>query len=235
MPKASFLVSLLVLTFPFLEGQVSFPEVVAAGFGSDQELINGIQFSNHYGQIEGHPYFLDGRFRSGSVLVNNQKYEQVKLRYNLYSQKVEIEYRTAEGHLNQFMSVAELMPSFSLEGLEFRRMQFPDKPAGYYQVISSGKGACYIGWKKEMRLTQNRSSGAYEFTLSKTQYWLRLDQQVTSFHNRKSFIAAFPGHRQKEISMLLKKWEFTFRQPSVQKVEAMIKDALRLYEKDNLP
>ncbi len=235
MAKTTLLISLLVLTLTSLFGQVAFPDLVVRALGSDQDLINGIQFSNQYRRIEGHPYFFDGRFRAGSVCINNQRYEQIMLRYNLYSQKVEIEYRTVKGHPNQFMSVADQMPSFSLEGLEFRRMQFPDEKPGYYQMISSGKTACYIGWKKDMELSQNNSSRKYEFSPLKIRYWLKLDQQVISFHNRKTFIKTFPLQKQKEISKLLKQRKFSFKHTTAHEAEEMIKATLPLYETENLP
>ena len=233
--KATLLISLMVLTLVTLDAQVPFPDLVVSTFGSDQELINGIQFSNHYGRIDGHPYFHDGRFRVGSVFINNKRYEQIVLRYNLYSQKVEIEYWTANGNMNQFMSVAEKMPSFSLEGIEFRRMQFPDETPGYYQVISSGKIVCYIGWKKEIELPQTNSSKKYEFSPPRIKYWLKMDQQITSFHNRRTFMKTFPTNRRKEILKLLKQKKFSFKQPTPYEVEAMIRVVIRLYETENLP
>ena len=164
MPKVSLIISIFyAFILADLDGQATFSDLVARTFGTDQELVNGIQFSNHYGRIDGHPYFLDSRFRSGSVYVNNQLYEPVMLRYNLYSQKVEIEYRTIDGNLNQFMSVPELMPSFTMEGYHFRHMEFPGEIPGYYLELSSGEHAGYIGWRKELKLSHG-SSRDYEFT-----------------------------------------------------------------------
>jgi len=235
MLKPTLLISLLVLTLSALKGQVAFPDLVVRAFGSDQYLVNGILFCNQYWGIEGHPYFLDDRLRLGSVCINNQRYEQVMLRYNLYSQKVEIYYRTVTGNPYWFMSVAEHMPSFSLEGQEFIYMQFPNEPPGYYQVISLGKTSCYIGWKKDMEPSPSNSSSTYKFSPPRIRYWLKYDQQVVSFHNRKTFIETFPVHRQKEISKLLKQCKFSFKQPTIHEVEAMIRAAIPLNETNNLP
>jgi hypothetical protein len=235
MLKPTLLISLLVLTLSVLKGQHAFPDLVVRAFGSDQELINGILFCNQYGGIEGNPYFLDGKLHVGSVCINNQNYEQVMLRYNLYSQKVEIYYRTVTGNYYWFMSVAEHMPSFSLAGQEFIYMQFPDETPGYYQVILLGKTSCYIGWKKDMERSLSNSTSTYKFSPPIIRYWLKFDQQLVSFHNRKTFIETFPVHRQKEISKLLKQCKFSFKQPTTHEVESMIRSAIPLYEMDNLP
>ena len=227
------LICLLVLIFGTLNGQLAFPEQVARTFGCDQELVNGIQFANHFGLIDGHPYFLDAGFREGSVYVNSQWYEDVIFRYNLYTQRLEIEYLTANGNVNLYMSVAGMMTSFRMENREFRVMKFPDEEAAYYLVISSGASAAYIGWKKDMVLAETIDSKDYEFTMPEISYWLKLDQELVTFHKRKGFIKAFPEYMQKELLRLVKQRRYIFRYPTVAEAEALMKDALLLYERGN--
>ena len=232
MPKASLIICILfAVTVTALDGQATYTELVARTFGTDQELVNGIQFSNHYGRIDGDPYFLDSRFRAGSVHVNNQLYEPVLLRYNLYSQKVEIEYRTIEGNLNQYMSVPELMPSFSMEGYTFMHMEFQGETPGYYLEVSNGEYKGYIGWRKELRISHN-SSRDYEFTDAMISYWLMLERQPVAFHNRKTFLEIFPEQMRRRVSKFLKQQKYSFRHPSVQKALEMIQAALLLYDRE---
>lgn len=226
---------LQVLTSAMMHGQARFPELVTQAYGTDQELINGIQFSNHYGRIDGNPYFMDGRFRPGAILVNDQRHEEVMLRYNLYSQKVEIEYQTLEGNLNQVMTVAEHIPAFLLDGSEFRRMQFPDELPAYYQVKSFGENRLYVGWSKVLIPTHGSSSKEYEFSLPRRSYWLQLDRQLKKFHNRRTFIKVFPAVRQKEVSKLLKQPQFSIQNASIQEMQMMLQTTLRLLETDDKP
>lgn len=235
MPKPIFLVSLLFISLVALDGQVTFPDLVDRAFGGDQELINGIQFSNHYSQIEGHPYLFDEGFQSGSLCINNRRVEKVMLRYNLYSQKIEILYWTVKGYLNRFMSVPEQIQSFSLEGFEFRRMEFPGELPAYYQVVSSGRSVCYIGWKKDIGSSRSSSSRKHSFNTPRTQYWLGLEQDFTPFHNRKTFMNSFPLHLRKEISKQMKKQKFSFKKASPHETEEMISAALYWYETGKLP
>lgn len=235
MKKLPFIINLLLLPCHLLIGQVSFPDLVAAAFGSDQELINGIQFANHYGMVDGHPYFLDKQFRDGDVYIADQLYERMRIRYNLYSQKVEMEYQHKNGNLIQYMSVPELMPSFSIEGRTFERLQFGDGAPAYYQVVPSGKNACYIGWSKEMNTARNNSFRAYQFSAPKINYWLRLGQELRPFHNRKTFIILFPEQIQKEILQMLKQRRYSFKNATVVQAEEMILAALGIYEIQVIP
>jgi len=235
--KVTSLLSFLILSFGTLNGQPAFPDCVAGAFGSDQELVNGIQFSNHYGRIDGQPYFLDGMFREGSVYVNSQWYKHVMLRYNIYSQKVEIEYLTAEVNLNQFMSVPENVSAFKLDGHVFKRLVFPDEEPAYYQVLSAGSNECYIAWEKKLGSSKTSSNNEHEFTLPKISYSMKLEQGqgLVDFHNRKTFKEAFPEQMQKKIAKLVKQQKFSFKHPTVNEVEILIQSALQLYERDSSP
>lgn len=235
MPKLIPVLYLLVLPLKALLGQSDFPELVEHAFGSDQELINGVQFSNHFGQIGGHPYFLDETFRDGNVYVTDQLYEHLKIRYNLYTQKVEVEYAFSNGSLIQYMSVPEHMPSFSLEGRTFVRRKFGDEEAAYYQEVRLGSHICYIGWRKEMKTSRNDSFRAYEFSLPKITYRLMLDADLRPFHNRKTFVEIFPEEMQKDILKMLKQLRYSFKNATVVQAEEMILAALGIYQNRVLP
>lgn len=230
------IISVVLFLLPLLSmAQINFPELVEKAHGSNQELVNGIQFSNHYGRIEGHPYFTDPHFREGSLIIHNQWYEQVQLRYNIYSQKLEMEYLTLEGNLNQLMLTSEKISSFTLAGIEFRRMHFPEDSPGYYQYISSPKTSCYIGWTKE--LLPSGSSGFYqhEFSSPIRHYWISLDQQMKRFEDRKTYVRAFPPRRQKDFKKLLKKEKYSFKHASAREMVDFVKATLQLYDSEPEP
>ncbi len=61
--RALYLIFILALTLfvsRSLCGQGGFVDRVDQTFGSNQELVNGIQFTNQYILSEGHPYWVDG-------------------------------------------------------------------------------------------------------------------------------------------------------------------------------
>ena len=231
MSRLLLIIYLLIQPMLTLLAQSQFTELVESAFGSDQELINGIQFSNHYGQVDGHPYLLDETFREGTVLIVDQLYENLKIRYNLYSQKVEMEYQFSNRTKIQFMSVPEHMPSFSLEGRAFERIQFGDEKPAYYQVVSTESYVCYIGWRKDQTTARNESFRAYQFSAPKATYWLKLGQDVIPFHDRKSFVQIFPEGIQKDILQMLKQQRYSFKNATVVQAEEMLITALGIYEK----
>lgn len=235
MTRPVIFICLFILPRQALLAQASFPELVSSAFGSDQELVNGIQFANQYSLVDGHPYFLDEQFRQGSLHMNNQVYEQQKIRYNLYTQRLEVEYRSTEGLLNQFISVPEMISAFTLENRNFIRFRPGIESPAYYQVITSGSISCFIGWNKVMRLSRSDSSREYQFSPPQRTYWIKIDQDLLPFHNKKSFMAIFPDQMQKDLARLLKQHKFSFRQATVSQVESMITVAFQLYQGGGLP
>jgi len=215
-----------------LIGQLTFEELVDRAFGSDQVLVNGIQFSNQYIRIEGNPYFMDGRFHSGSLLIQDHLYEPVSMRYNLYTQKVEIEHLSPRGHLNMLITVPGQIPVFYLEGYEFRHMQIGKDEPAYYMMLSSAGARCYIGWTVE---ALGGGSSEERFSPKLKKYWIQQGEQWVSFHDRKSYIHAFPKERKKEFKALLKQKEFLFNISSTAEVVDLVGATLRLLDEGGRP
>jgi hypothetical protein len=232
MPRSGVMFFLLAWMPAVLVAQLSFEEMVDRTFGSDQGLVNGIQFSNQYIRIEGNPYFMEGRYRIGSVLIGDQFYEYVRLRYNLYTQKVEIEYLAPEGHMNQLITVPEQMPAFYLEGYEFRRLQIGEDESAYYMVLSSERTSSYIGWNID---AIGGGNSQRRFSPPSRKYWIQEGEHWTTFHDRKSYLQAFPPERKKEFKDLLKWKRFYFNQASTNEVVDLIWATLRLMEEGEAP
>lgn len=228
---------LLIIQFSgysaLLLAQVSFPERVDRAFSTDQALVNGIQFSNQFIRVEGDPYWLDDRFRTGSICINGLWYEALHLRYNIYSGRLEMEYLTPEGHLNQIMTVAEHLDGFTLEGQAFRRLKLGSEPPAFYQVLSSENWTCCVGWSMDIL-----GGGSYEerFGPPKHTYWLVQGDPDTDpsawirFHNRKTYLRAVPPLRKKEFKKLLKAREFAFSMATNREVVGLVEATLRLLE-----
>jgi len=225
----SVLLYLLFLSLPIcLAAQSSFEELVDHSFGIDQGLVNGIQFSNQYILIEGNPYFVSEGYNVGSVCINNTWYDYVPMRYNLYTQKVEIQYLSREGHMNQLITVPEKMSAFLLHGYEFRRMQIKKENPSYYMVLSSAETDCFVEWRIN---ALGGGSSQRRFGPMKRTYWISVDEEYVAFDNRKSYLQAFPSERKKEFKKLVKSRKFYFQMATASELEEFIVAALSLYEK----
>lgn len=229
--------SIILLVFLFsvfhsTYAQSKFPEMVAKSFGSDQELVNGILMSNKYWFMGGQPYFFEGKFREGFVNIKNKREEKVRLRFNLYSQRVEINYQTANGNWLEFESVPHYIHSFSLEGFEFRYKELPDKKPMYYQFITNGQDSCYIAWKKELRYSSGRAS-TFQMEIPEIHCILHSDQRFIRFHNKRTFLNTFPKNSQKDAAKVLKQLGFNFKHASASEMDKLMHAVFHLYEQNN--
>lgn len=229
----SALLYLFFLSLPLhLAAQSSFEELVDHAFGIDQGLVNGIQFSNQYILIEGDPYFISEGYNVGSVKINNTWYDYVPMRYNLYTQKVEIQYLSREGHMNQLITVPEKMSAFLLHGFEFRRVQIKKENPSYYMVLSSAETDCFVEWRMN---ALGGGSSQRRFGPLKRTYWILLGDEYVAFDNRKSYLRTFPAERKKEFKKLVKNRKYYFQMATVSALEEFIGATLSLYEKGERP
>ncbi len=227
-----FIMAISLLTPRDICGQGGFVERVDQTFGSNQELVNGIQFTNQYIRSEGHPYWVDESFRTASVCINDNWFEQVKIRYNLYSQKLELEYHTPKGHMNQIMTVPENITAFLLDGYAFRRVQIGEDLPAYYQVISSESTTCYIGWSRDLK--GSRSSGT-SFGPIVREYWIQQGGRWMYFKDARTYVRAFPKEQKKDYKKLLRQQNFYFQRATTEEMVRMLVATMRLLEEGGEP
>lgn len=230
-----FLISLLTLVFMVprsLCGQGGFVEQVDRALGSNQELVNGIQFTNQYIRSEGQPYWINGGFKTGSICIDDHWFEQLQLRYNLFSQKLELGYLTPEGFMNQIIMVPENISAFVLEGYLFRRLLIGTEAASYYQVVSWGTSTCYIAWSKDLK--GSRSSGT-SFSQIKRKYWIQQEDQWISFKNQRTFFHAFPKELRSDLKKLLTQHDYSFQSASTKEMVTLLTASFRLLEERGRP
>ena len=220
------LTGLFFLPWLTAAGQQEVTDLLEQVLGTDQQLVNGIQFSNPYARVDGQPYFLNGNFQQGRLKIRDRWVEPVQLRYNLYAQRVEIEYTTRQGHRNQIMTVPELVPAFSLHGIEFSRAQLPGRQPVYYQVVRWGSDIAYAGWSCSMFSSQNNSSNPSEFSPPERIYWIRIEGEWVSFDNRRSFLRLFPGERKNVFARILRDQQFSFQNATALEIESLLKAVL---------
>ncbi|MCK4745443.1 MAG: hypothetical protein KAT15_00330 [Bacteroidales bacterium] len=212
----------LFFVFSILTGQGTFPDLVDHAFGLDQDLVNGVQYYNRYLRSQGHPYFLEDRFENGSVTVDGKLYQDVKLKYDLFSQRVELEYKTFSGGDNRLITVAEHMDAFRLGLYKFSRLELDGTTARFYQVIASDHFTCLVHWQKKLIPINSSTVYIEQFTKPSRTYWLELDGRTEPISNRKTFAKLFPLDKQQEIRRLIRQKHFSFRNATPDEIIRLI-------------
>ena len=212
----------------FVSAQQDVTALVQKTLGTDQQLVNGIQFSNQYARIDGQPYFLDGDFHTGTLKIKDQWVTDVQLRYNLYSQRVEIEYTNRQGHRNQIMTIPESVPAFFLNGFHFSRVEFPDREPAYYQVVSWNGDTAFVGWSRRVFSSQNNSSKPSEFSAPERIYWIEVNGEWKSFDNRKSYLRTFSKEQKRAYAQIIQDHNYSFQKATAIEIEQLLKSVITL-------
>ncbi len=212
--------------------QLSFPALVDRAYGQDQELVNGLQYFNHHPRSLGNPYLIDGFVRPGWVSIRGVIYKNIWLRYDIYYQQVEVEYRTLNGADNQVVLVGDRLDHFQIGEHFFRNLSFAGQKEQFYQVIGSGSLVCYIHWEKKLVPISGNSRFIEEFTQAKRQYWLELNGKISEFQSKKDFIKLFPEARKKEMKRLVRQNNLQFRMASPAQLKLFLIAASNLLNQD---
>jgi hypothetical protein len=202
--------------------------LVEWAYGQDQELVNGLQYYNRHPRSLGHPYLLEGWVHQGSVSLRGKLYPGIWLKYDIYDQQVEVEYRTMNGADNQVILVSDRVDNFSIGSYFFERLKLEEDQERFYQVIGEGRMVWYIRWEKKLVPISGDSRFFEEYTSPKRSYLVILEGSTHPFNNQKSFVQLFPKDQQKDLKKLIKSNNIQIRTASIEQLELFIMAASNL-------
>jgi len=171
-------------------------------YGPDYNLINGIKYIYLYSNIEGHPFFRENKFSTGSLMIASRKYQDVYLKYEIYNQEIILQYSPFSGGTNQILLKNEDIHEFEIDGKLFRKYSFPETRTRFYQVVTSGKIYCLYYWEKEMNYS---TLSAFSFSNQKKVSFLIKNGIPYRFRNVRNFRKLFPEQHKKEIKKFFRK------------------------------
>jgi hypothetical protein len=205
-----------------------YAELVEWAYGQDQELVNGLQYYNRHPGSLGNPYLLEGRVHQGNVSLRGKLYDGLWLKYDIYNQQVEVEYRTMIGAENQVILVSDRVDNFSIENYFFEKLKLEGEQEQFYQVLGEGRMVWYIRWEKKLEAVSGDSRYYEKYSSPRRSYLLELDASIHPFNNKKSFVQLFPKDIQKDMKKLIKNNNIKIRTTSTEQLELFILAASNL-------
>ena len=211
-PRAAIAAGILIFvwTLPVSGQQTSLAGQVQKAYGLDQDLVNGTQYYNRYLRAQGHPYFLEKTFFDGTLILNGREYPDVHLKYDIYSQQVEMEFTNFSGTRNHLVAVTDHVDGFILGDYRFSKFD-SERGEKFCMVIRTEQFSCYIHWRKKLHPLSNDTYYFEQFTDVNPSFTLEMEGEALSFKSRRTFSGCFPESRQKEIRRLLRQKHFTFK------------------------
>jgi len=181
-------------------------------YGLDQELINGSEYYKRNVQYKGNPYFPEDVFYNGSVTLTGVRHDNVKLKYDCYSQQLILKYTDFKVRVNLLIINEIHVESFCLEANCFENLSLYDEEARFYQVIDSDSMSCYIYWRKEIHSTHDDLQYSHEYTRPIGTFYIRYMNEFHPIANRKELMGIFPESIQPQIRKYFRQVHFRFRE-----------------------
>jgi len=196
---------------------------IQSTYGPDQELLNGIFFEDYYRKAIGHPFLHENRFYRGSVVFRNTLYNNVELKFDIFDQRVIINY-SFNGEQVPVILPNKFISYFILEGKHFKNISFDGKNAEIYQVIGKNNGIqCLYKWtKNRVESDHLRTTMSYKFTEDKRKKFLLTDGEIIRYYGKRSFLNAFSEKWQQQIKQFIRSNKINLRKSDDDKIKKLL-------------
>lgn len=172
-------------------------------YGSDADLVNGEKYFYPYHQSLGDPFFL-AESQSAIITIHEKEFEGQMLRYDIFNQKLILDYENIYGASSSLVLRNEWVESFAFEGQRFIKMQGPDGTPGFFQLVTEGPVNCVYHWSKEHLLNLTSGVQSYYFTEATKASFLVIDGAFYPYKSNGSFIKTFSADLQKAIKQFMR-------------------------------
>lgn len=161
-------------------------------YGLDPLLHNGrtYAFNVSYGTV-GHPFLHTQNYKSGYVIIRDEKFDDVLLNYDIYNQELILKYKDLHGAFNFIKLSKAWLREFCLYNDAFVLIEAEDGQKQFFQVIGQNGLQILYHWQKKMSLSMQTGSKNYQFSDPEKTMYIYSHKEFYRFKNNKSFIAYF--------------------------------------------
>ena len=209
---------ILLLGLPPLMCQ-NLKESLDATYGLCPKLYNGKLYADSYNRdVKGHPFLMQPVYESGQLKLRQGNFPDLKLNYDIYTQKVLLKFETQNKAYRQIEIPLEHLLEFNLQKRNFVNLPEEDKSFQIYQVIGDQETRFYIHWYKKLETVKSSSTYKHEFTDAKKTFYLVRKDQLTALSNNKSLRLCFPEEQHATIKKWMKSQGINLKKASDQQI-----------------
>ena len=192
------------------------------------ELINGREYVPYYFKSKVKPLLAEGKKRSGSLVFNGRRYNNLLLEYDTFRDQLIYSDSTKLMNDRVFKIALNKDPvdEFSLifidDSMIFRyftavKEKSFNLPAGFYEVVYDGKSKCII--KHQSFLVEK--DGLYEYRYTPVEF-VRVGNSYARVKSGKGFIKLF-GNESDEVRKFMKTNKVHFRRAGKNEIATVMR------------
>jgi hypothetical protein len=197
-------------------------QLVNQKYGIDEILVSGKYFENLYVNDLGHPYFLEDEYKKGYLVIHNQKFENLRLKYNIWEQTIVVQYTDNSDSQTAFIPPFEFISEFIIDVHKFKKYSFENVGEHFFEELYMGEINCLCLWTKDRDKSEhNVTFMAHKFSEPHKKFYLVIDEKAFPLKNKSTLIALFPDHK-KEITQYLKAHKIKLYKSPDEKIAELI-------------
>ncbi len=191
-------------------------------YGMNPKLYNGRIYSDFYNsKVKGHQFLVSPDFSSGSLMIDQNHYENLNINYDVYKQKLLLSFK----NYTQAHKIIELplshVQSFTFLQKQFRVITMLDSSLKIFQIIGAEAFSIFVYWEKEISTTTSTSAYDYQFSKSKKKIWVFKDHEFQQITHNKSLIKIFPKKQASDLKIWMKAKGIRIQKASDQQLELL--------------
>lgn len=190
--------------------------------GLDENLINGYQYNNLYPNITGHAFFGKDEFVPGLLVLNNKRYTDIKLKFDILNQDLVLSYVNSFGGMSQIVLQKSLITEFQINDKHFEKLDFTETGSQFFQVICNNKIQCLYLWEKTLQITTGSLKSYYEYSEQSKKTYLVLNNSIKRYRGNTSFVKLFPEAQQGQIKKYIRTHKIKIKEASDASIKKLI-------------
>jgi hypothetical protein len=189
-------------------------------YGLDQKLISGIEYYSLTPRALGNEFLGTGEFADGRLIINGKEYTNVKIRYDIYNQRINLHFNYDSMAANTVIIENYKIDEFEMNGMLFRKSCYQGYDTSFYQVVSEGRISCIYYWYKSLTL-QTSPVNVYEYSEPRRKSYLLVDSTLSRYSSKQTFLKLFDENKL-EIRKYIREHQIKLRHSSDDTVAELI-------------
>jgi len=195
-------------------------------YGKDIRLVKGRVYLPPNLRAEGHPYFRDPEWMTGSVTVSGATFTGIKLNYDIYQDHLVFLDESKDGSMIRLLLSKNHTEAFTLEEHRFilldpsNGINIPEKQ--YFEILFSGKASLIQRWAKQFEAVATQDYPYGRYTNAEITRYILKDAILYRFTNRFSLFKILADRKNELKKYLRKNRIFNVKKSTDQKIAGLI-------------
>jgi len=187
-------------------------------------VYTGRSYFDENSNVQGHQFFMDDYWEQGSVKYDDNRYDSIFLKYDIYRDLLLIENFNIDGFLSPIILFKDKIESFELMGHHFVRLErdsMSNLKEGFYDLMFKGNENQVLVKRRKEIVNSNEINTIREMFTEKDRYYIKKGDIYFQVKKRKSVLKVLSDHK-KEVKSYIKKSGIQFtNQPDINLVEVV--------------